>query len=75
MQREKNAVLSRDPSPPPARANAALRPLALPAVNATRMAALREATSDFGVTLVYDVYQNFFGTDLVNPISEGRRGP
>ena len=46
-----------------------LRPLALPDVD--WMGALRQATSSFNVTLVYDVYENFFGTDLVDPVDGG----
>ena len=46
-----------------------LRPLALPDVD--WMGALKQATSSFNVTLLYDVYENFFGTDLVDPVDRG----
>ena len=52
------------------RLTSGLRRLALPAVD--WMGALKNATSSFGVALFYDVYENFFGTDLVDPMKEGR---
>ena len=45
------------------------RALALPAAVDTE--ALKEATASFGVTLIYDIFENFFGTDLVAPRSQG----
>ena len=48
-----------------------LRKLALPAIDRDSMGALKQATSSFNVSLVYDVFENFFGTDLVDPIDEG----
>ena len=53
------------------RLTSGLRRLALPAVDSEWMGALRNATSSFGVALFYDVYENFFGTDLVDPMKEG----
>ena len=46
-----------------------LRKLALPAID--WMGPLKQATSSFNVSLVYDVFENFFGTDLVDPIDDG----
>ena len=48
-----------------------LRKLGLSVPANVTLSALKQATSSFNVSLVYDVFENFFGTDLVDSVDEG----